>query len=542
MTGAGEGGRMNALESGWMRGGNDDGAGTRAESASPGGIPVVAGLFRRWKTVAASGASALLLGLMVVAVRPATYTATTELLVYNREFRPGPEPVVTPGPADTPLVENVIEIFRSPGVLTRVVTALGLGNDAEFVYVSPLARLAGRWFASSPEPASAEDRVAVERALAHFQKRLTVARIAASHAVGVSFTAADPYKAAQVANEIARVAAAVVSNADSRTALLRERLQRLGPSALVISVADPPVTPDGPAKILILLGAIVIGLGTGVALALLREFTDRSVRTGGQIEHALGLECLAVVSRQACGAGGSRPKESDGGPRSGVLAVLSDRYQGLRRARVVIQSVRGLRVIGVTSVDPEEGASTVAAQIALSTALAGKRVLLAKVPDDGDSPLGAVMPVATGPVTPMTTSGSLDGGIVAGANAPVDVLSLVHHRGELPQADGRAKRLDEVLVAAKGTYDLVVVDLPSLASGSEARMVAPVVDGLLLVLQWGSSDLGLAERRLAAFGTARAKFFGAILDGADPRLIGRYGDRLAAQTIVAPRQASSAVG
>ena len=88
--------------------------------------------------------------------------------------------------------------------------------------------------------------------------------------------------------------------------------------------------------------------------------------------------------------------------------------------------------------------------------------------------------------------------------------------------------MEEVVKSAKTSYDLVVVDLPSLATGPDAQLAAPVLDGLLLVVRWGCADAGLVERRLASFGRARTKFFGAVLSMADPRLIGRYGDRMAA--------------
>ncbi len=63
------------------------------------------------------GALFLVLGLVVAALRPASYTASTQLLVYVRELQPGPEPVISAGRADLTQVENEIEIIRSRGLL-----------------------------------------------------------------------------------------------------------------------------------------------------------------------------------------------------------------------------------------------------------------------------------------------------------------------------------------------------------------------------------------------------------------------------------------
>lgn len=55
---------------------------------------------------------------------------------------------------------------------------------------------------------------------------------------------------------------------------------------------EKPVFPNVPAILLI---GLVLGIGTGVGSAALKEFSDRSVRTAGALSGALGLPVLAVI-------------------------------------------------------------------------------------------------------------------------------------------------------------------------------------------------------------------------------------------------------
>jgi polysaccharide biosynthesis transport protein len=55
---------------------------------------------------------------------------------------------------------------------------------------------------------------------------------------------------------------------------------------------EKPVFPNVPAILLI---GLVLGLGTGVGSAALKEFSDQSIRTAGALSSALGLPVLAVI-------------------------------------------------------------------------------------------------------------------------------------------------------------------------------------------------------------------------------------------------------
>lgn len=483
----------------------------------PGRLFGVASLRRRWKIVRFCTVALLILGLIFEFIKPIGYTASTQLLIYNRELHPGPEPVIFPGPADMPLVENTIEIFRSRGVLARVIEVLNLTQDAEFASESVVpVRLLRRWIFGSGGETSDDGRMRFEQTVESVQRRLAVARVGTSHTILVSFTSADPSKAARIANEVARTAFEFLTNTDrgaARATLMRERLRGLGPSVYVISAADPPIFADGPRRSVIVVAASVIGFGVGSMLALLLDFFDRSIRTSCQVEYFLGMECFGVIPYLH--------------PPWLIWRPHASFCDALRRTAMVIHATRGLRTIGVTSGASGEGVTSVVAGLAQLSARSGKRALIVDAGRRGGAPSW----IAAGNRLHGWTrlpgpAGLLGAGVLRDESSGLDVLSAADPTAVVRDV-AWSTYLDEVLRETTISYDLVIVDLPSLASGPDVRMIAPKLDGVLLVVKWGGIDAELIERRLNLAGAARANFIGAILNMADKKLIGLYGDKLA---------------
>lgn len=82
-----------------------------------------------------------------------------------------------------------------------------------------------------------------------------------------------------------------------QTALLNEDLERRQARErfVVLYPAQRPLQPSSPNIILVLAGSVVVGLGLGAALALLREFMDRSVHDRRTLEARFGRPVLAEI-------------------------------------------------------------------------------------------------------------------------------------------------------------------------------------------------------------------------------------------------------
>jgi capsular polysaccharide biosynthesis protein len=496
-------------------------------------------LWRYRQMICLFGASFLVASLLFAAGRPMTYTASTQLLIYNRQLMQGPESVISPAGADTPLLESTIEIFRSRRVLTRVIEALRLDEDREFTSDGPLLwGLARNWFAMPEDTSVGEHRLAFERTLEFVRRGLAISRVGPSHTILVNFSSSDPNKSALIANEIVQSASQTLTNPDAtslRAPLLRERFHGLGPNVYAISTADPPIRPDPQRLILIVVASSLAGLGLGAILALLTDFLDGTIRSPEQVEYFLDLECLAVVPRVSHGpmhptqmkTPGDNLIEPWSDPAPGLSAndhVILDR---LNRAQVVIDSIRRrLRCIGVTSAVPGEGVTSIALNLAQLSARRGKRVLIV----DG---IGRNRPPSWSGGNEHCPSATRPGlralfgaHFTADAGPGVDISSI----GDPTTAETDAAywmRLDETLRQSTSSYDLVIADLPALASDPQlVQIAARSLDGLLLVVKWGGTDAELIRRRLGLLGETCSKFVGVVLNMSDQGLLGGYGDKL----------------
>lgn len=449
-------------------------------------------------------------GAFFALLKGATYTASTQFLVYVKEVQPGSELVVSLGRADLTQVENEIEILRSRGTLAKVVRSLNLADDPEFVPAMTLPEKLARWLVSRPQAASDESRNRHEIAIASLVKRVALQRIGTSHTILLNVTTSSPEKSALIANEISQVMqqARGADQEGDRSPLLRERLQGLGPGVYVMTPALLPDKPNGPRRILIVLGAVIGGLLLGAALALLLDLRDKSVRTATQVER-FGLECLGAIpwlSRRKPAATNrtssarQRTTEDDFAP-SPLLT------QTLLRMAVAAEAAKA-RVVGIASAIAGDGATTVARHFA-QIAARHQKVLLVEAGPNAASECRSELE---------TRDGDLWHDDVGGP----DVLTIAAS----PGGDGCANWWMHCGRKSLAAYDLIVVGLPPLEQGAAFRMAAQSIDGILLVMKWGGADVERIERAFAVSGAAPSDFIGAVLNGVDGRMIGLFGDAL----------------
>lgn len=481
-------------------------------------------LRRRWKLVGACVVLSMMLGLFFAFLKPANYTASTQLLIYVKEVQPGPDLVIFLGRADLTQVENEIEIIRSRGTLTKVVQSLNLSEDPEFVPTAmPFHSIAQRLF-GAPSATPDESRGRQELAVDTLAKRIELKRVGTSHTILVDVTTSDPEKSERIANGISQIMlqARVSAEDGSRSPLLRERLQGLGPSVYVMTRALAPDKPSGPRKILVILAAVIAGLAVGSVLALLLDFKDKTIRTAAQVED-FGLECIGAI-----------PLLKSGGPavsrslHSTKESARDDQFlpapllnQTLLRMTVAIEASKA-RVVGIASSIAGEGATTVARQLAHLAARSQRRVLLVELDRNRTSRTPSQEVPPGGAAASDTNVRPLDGGLQNNRGSGPDVLVTAVS----DNIDGAANWWMHSNQKFSVDYDLIVVSLPPLERGAEFRMAAQNLDGILLVIKWGETETERVERAFAVSGAMPSDFIGAVLNMVDDRMIGQFGDKL----------------
>lgn len=190
--------------------------------------------WRQWKFIASVTGLILLIGAIYIVRQTPLYTASAQLLLDPRkEKAAGQDAVLTDAVLDLPMVESQIAIIKSSSLLRRVVEKERLVNDPEFG-VSPAAAgfdILGSiksFFSRTPtsdaqRPASrptadgsdiSDAPPDVIATIENIKPSVAVTRAGQALVLNVSFTSAQPAKAASLANAIAD--AYVVDKLDAR--------------------------------------------------------------------------------------------------------------------------------------------------------------------------------------------------------------------------------------------------------------------------------------------------------------------------------------
>lgn len=302
--------------------------------------------------------------------------------------------------------------------------------------------------------------------------------------------------------------------------------------ARVISRATDPDHPSHPRKALVLALSLVLGVGAGAGFGAFREFRDRFFRTGDQVRDVLGQEFLGLaplVDNESL-----RPVneiEGDGfHPRAvrkpnAISNYIIDRplsafAETLRSAKIAADlSISGKRskVIGIVSVLPGEGKSTVAINFAELLANQGARTVLIDADLRNPGSTRAIGRHAdAGLLEAVMEERSIKDLLLMNqqtklAFLPAVVKRRIPHSSELLASMGMA----QVLAAAAQNFDYVVLDLPPLGPVVDARAIASKVDGFIFVVEWGKTARKVVRQTLATEPLIAEKCLGIVLNKVD---------------------------
>jgi polysaccharide biosynthesis transport protein len=308
--------------------------------------------------------------------------------------------------------------------------------------------------------------------------------------------------------------------------------------ARVISHAVAPGGKSQPNSLMVMMLASASGLMLAFGVALLLDISESGFRTSDQVEEELRTSCLAVVPKIKIGAEtpGAAGKPDQGFSRqieqSGVLysvlgAPFSRFAEAFRTIKVSIDLFalsKLTKSIGITSTHPNEGKSTVSANLARLIAHAGGKAILL------DCDLRN--PSLTRALAPGAELGLLD--VVSGKRLLTDVLwtdpttslaflpmvakTRLSHTNEILASGGMKKLID----ALREVYDYVLIDLPPLTPVVDVRSTNQIVDSYLFVIEWGQTSVESVERALSSAPLVYDNLMGVVLNKADLEVMRNY--------------------
>jgi tyrosine-protein kinase len=315
--------------------------------------------------------------------------------------------------------------------------------------------------------------------------------------VQVSVTDATPAQAARIANAVTDQLTATVEDlaptGDDGAATVE---------ATTIAPATPPTAPAGPRTMVNVAVGLLAGLVVGILAGLVRDLTDTRVRTAEDLGRVTGLPLLTTLDNP--GRGDRRELVVANSPRSGQ----AEAFRSLRTAVQFMARPGRATSLLVTSSRPAEGKSTVAANLALTLAEAGLRVVL--VDADLRRPSVAAtfdLEGAAGLTSVLIGQAELDDVLQEWGAAGLRVLTtgpLPPNPSELLSSAGMAGLLERL----GADNDVVVLDTAPLLPVTDAVVLARLVTATLVVAD-------ASRTRRPALGQALA-----LLERVDARLAG----------------------
>lgn len=327
---------------------------------------------------------------------------------------------------------------------------------------------------------------------------------------------------------------------------MASRLQGLRTSNVrIVDKAQTPLYPSSPRKKLNMLLALLMGLFGGVGLAFLFEYLDSSVKNYEDVEKATGgLATLGVVPAFSAngfrrgygrGAAGYRvrivsrkeakrrkgkgaallslespaaPGEAPGKEKPQEPAVssielivqvspmseLSESYRTIRTSLLLSAADQRSKAIIITSALPEEGKSVTLSNLAVSLAQAGKGVLI--VDSDFRKPKQhKIFKYRNSDgLTNYLTSEREIGDFVKGTGIPNLFLITAGPVPPNPSELLGSGKMASLIETLKRSFDFVLFDSPPVLTVSDALVLGPRTDGMMLVV-WGGKTAREALKR-----------------------------------------------
>jgi len=329
--------------------------------------------------------------------------------------------------------------------------------------------------------------------------------------------------------------------ADNSSALYEDLSKRLREAGVIeglrssnISVVSPArvsAKPSSPNPPLYLLGAIVLGLFLGACGALYSDMTDDTIQSFSVVEDSLGLTLAAVLPSLET----SNRRSFLRLPRVGRFArssiepmvplVVLDQpaspfAEALRRLRMSILSSSGTpapRVILVTSSVPGEGKTTVAGNLAILLAQAGKSVLFVDS-DLRQHEQDRFLDPSQGSVPSLSQLLSDRGQTMQANEVPRCGKMQMIPAGpgtQLPTELLSSDRCRELLNQWKSSFDYVVLDSPSLLDVTDPLILQQWADMTLLVARYGFTTNTSLDRSYHVLASGSEADVKVILNGVD---------------------------
>lgn len=316
-------------------------------------------------------------------------------------------------------------------------------------------------------------------------------------------------------------------------------------NASVMDPAELPLWPSYPRVSLNLAFGLLFGCALGTALALVMDNLDSSLKTPDDVRRSLRLPTLGVVpdfGKLSATPTAAAPLPLEEGetravavPNAEVLSltrrqsVPAEAYRSIRTSILFLNPEAPLRTLLITSSEPREGKTATTVNLAISLAQLGNRVVV--VDADLRAPrCHRALGVPAGPGLAEVLRGqaelshvvlalNLDEGRITVGSGGVEGRLHLLQSGRPPGDPSEliaSARMREVLRTLTDQYDMVLIDSPPVFPITDSAILAPAVDGVVLVVRGHRTNRQVTTEALERLHFMKANVVGCVLNGVDP--------------------------
>ena len=315
-----------------------------------------------------------------------------------------------------------------------------------------------------------------------------------------------------------------------KTKLEETKIQEAGQSnnVSILDRAIAPLSPVKPNKKLNLLLGALIGLGLGVAITFLKEYFDDSLKTPEEIEK-LGFNLLAAIPKievdevekkaqkkwELTDSEDAKQIESRLITHFDPRSPVSEAYRTLRTNLQFSKIESSIKSILVTSSGPKEGKSTSIANLAITLAQMGSKVVLV----DTDLRRPVIHSIFGHKKEEGLTNYMMDQITVEKTikDTIIDNLKIITS-GVLPPNPSEllgSKKMEDLIAYLKENFDLILFDSPPVIAVTDAAVLSTKVDCVFLVVSSGQTNKDAIARATTLLENVKARVLGVVLNNVD---------------------------
>ncbi|MFQ5709359.1 MAG: GumC family protein [bacterium] len=317
------------------------------------------------------------------------------------------------------------------------------------------------------------------------------------------------------------------------------------PNLRIIDQAQLPEAPLKPRKRLNLAIGVMVGLLTGFGLALFVESIDTTIKSSEDVENLTGWPVLTSIPRftiprndkngaMELPVNGSLNGKSNGAALgTGVisshqhLAPTSEAYRILRTNMQVQKNNKNLRTILLTSLRAQEGKSTTVANLGISFARLGLKVLI--IDSDLRRPtMHTIFGLDKEPGLSDILTYNFDLLEKFSTTTEIENLQVLCSGTIAPNPSEllSTSSIKYLIQELKNKFDLILIDSPPLLPVPETLVLSEFVDGVLMVIESHKVEQELILKAQKLLEKTNSNVIGAVLNRLDPKLTYKAKDYL----------------